>query len=188
MYLETLYAEPHGDDHILVALDVTDDEGKTVRTAHVFPKDTLEWRAAEYGIDPADTQTLLDIVLFEPHIEIDPDWQLYTAPTVDDARDHLLERVQERKAQSERMKPAARRSLAKGERPVHDQVLDLCHLDADVLDVKREMVRVQREQARLLQRRDRETGPRAMKFQGILKEMKDAIDTDRATRASQARS
>lgn len=37
---------------------------------HVFPKTTLAWRAAEYGIDPADTDTLLDIVLhegFAPH-------------------------------------------------------------------------------------------------------------------------
>lgn len=39
---------------------------------HVFPADTLTWRAAEYGIDPADTTTLLDIVLHEPHLT-DPD-------------------------------------------------------------------------------------------------------------------
>lgn len=35
---------------------------------HVFPADTLAWRAAEYGIDPTDTQTLLDIVLHEPFL------------------------------------------------------------------------------------------------------------------------
>ncbi|QQM45207.1 hypothetical protein [Streptomyces liliifuscus] len=34
--------------------------------AHVFPKNTLAWRAAEYGIDPADIDTLLDVVLHEP--------------------------------------------------------------------------------------------------------------------------
>ncbi|MFD9223823.1 hypothetical protein ACFWDI_28420 [Streptomyces sp. NPDC060064] len=33
---------------------------------HVFPHVTLAWRAAEYGIDPADTATLLDIILHEP--------------------------------------------------------------------------------------------------------------------------
>lgn len=42
------------------------DVAGTVRH-HVFPKNTLEWRAAEYGIDPADVDTLLDIVLHEPH-------------------------------------------------------------------------------------------------------------------------
>lgn len=36
---------------------------------HVFPKDTLEWRAAEYNIDPADVDTLLDIVLHEPFVD-----------------------------------------------------------------------------------------------------------------------
>lgn len=36
--------------------------------AHIIPKDTFEWRAAEYGIDPDDTETLLQMVLHEPHI------------------------------------------------------------------------------------------------------------------------
>lgn len=33
---------------------------------NVFPKSTLAWRAAEYGIDPNDTEALLDVVLHEP--------------------------------------------------------------------------------------------------------------------------
>lgn len=33
---------------------------------HIFPHVTLAWRAAEYGIDPADTQALLDVILHEP--------------------------------------------------------------------------------------------------------------------------
>lgn len=32
---------------------------------HLFPKVQLEWRAAEYGIDPGDTNALLDVVLHE---------------------------------------------------------------------------------------------------------------------------
>lgn len=35
---------------------------------HIFPEVTLTWRAAEYGIDPTDTATLLDIVLHEPFL------------------------------------------------------------------------------------------------------------------------
>lgn len=34
---------------------------------HVFPKFTLEQRAAEYGIDPGAVDDLLDIVLHEPY-------------------------------------------------------------------------------------------------------------------------
>ena len=50
-----------------------------------FPKATLEYRAGEYGIDPEDTETLLDIVLHEPFLPdlsdpashaTDPAWQL----------------------------------------------------------------------------------------------------------------
>lgn len=40
---------------------------------HLMPTVTLEWRAAEYGVDPTDVDTLLDIILHEPHM-----------PTVDD--------------------------------------------------------------------------------------------------------
>lgn len=35
---------------------------------HAFPLATLEWRAAEYGIDPADIDTLLHVILHEPHL------------------------------------------------------------------------------------------------------------------------
>jgi hypothetical protein len=69
------------------------DDGTEVRHLHQFPIDTLEWRAAEYGIDPADTATLLDIVLAEPYLS-DEDWavghRLHAAPDIDTARrDHL---------------------------------------------------------------------------------------------------
>lgn len=37
-------------------------------TEHIFPHVTLAWRAAEYGIDPTDTATLLDVILHEPFL------------------------------------------------------------------------------------------------------------------------
>lgn len=36
---------------------------------HRFPHETLHWRAAEYGLDPADAESLLEIVLHEPFID-----------------------------------------------------------------------------------------------------------------------
>lgn len=79
---------------------------------HVFPKSTLEWRAAEYGLtDPAE---ILDVILHEPHIP-DPTPRsgfrsltnpvkraavapepvtLYTATSTSDARDAHLERIE----------------------------------------------------------------------------------------------
>ncbi|WP_433235560.1 hypothetical protein ACQPYK_25555 [Streptosporangium sp. CA-135522] len=35
---------------------------------HIIPHSTWEWRCAEYGVDPNDMDTLLDIVLHEPWI------------------------------------------------------------------------------------------------------------------------
>lgn len=43
---------------------------------HVFPPYLLVHRAVEYGVDPADSRTLLDLVLHErflTHAEMDPD-------------------------------------------------------------------------------------------------------------------
>jgi len=67
------------------------------RIAHVFPTDALHWRAAEYGIDPADSRTLLDIVLHErlmadrDHDHEDPSFVFST--DVDTARRAHLGRV-----------------------------------------------------------------------------------------------
>lgn len=35
---------------------------------HLLPHAAMSWRAAEYGIDPAATDLLLDIVLYEHHM------------------------------------------------------------------------------------------------------------------------
>lgn len=59
---------------------MTDAEGK--EHVHVFPQETLAWRAAEYGIDPADTDTLLDIILHEPFL---PDLAVPAAAATDPA-------------------------------------------------------------------------------------------------------
>jgi hypothetical protein len=80
-------------DRWRVAKTLTADDGSSERQLHVFPTDTMEWRAAEYGIDPSDTASLLDVVLTEPHLTPE-DWAngsaLHTAPDIATARrDHL---------------------------------------------------------------------------------------------------
>lgn len=70
-----------------------EDDGAVVPYHHAFPLDTMEWRAAEYGIDPADRATLLDIVLTEPHLTAEDQargYRLHDAPDIETARrDHL---------------------------------------------------------------------------------------------------
>lgn len=71
---------------------------------HTEPKQSLDWRAAEYGIDPADTDTLLEIILHEPFMAMteETDTQasryadgptLWEAESTDAAREALFTRV-----------------------------------------------------------------------------------------------
>jgi len=53
--------------HWRVFFDVSGPDGSKVH-GHVIPVDAFGWRAAEYGIDPADIDTLLDVVLHEVHM------------------------------------------------------------------------------------------------------------------------
>lgn len=108
----------------------TDDDGTQVQHRHFLPVDTLEWRAAEYGIDPADTATLLDLVLAEPHLS-EEDWaaghRLHDAPDIDTARvDHLARcaRAKLRHKISTRTKGHPCRRVA-DESPMHPEALEL---------------------------------------------------------------
>jgi len=80
-------------DRWRIALTITADDGTSTRLMYLLPLDAMEWRAAEYGIDPADTATLLDIVMAEPHLT-PADWasgsKLHDAPDIETARrDHI---------------------------------------------------------------------------------------------------
>lgn len=69
--------------------ELTDPEtGETQLNLLVMPEDTMEWRAAEYQIEPSETDLLMDIVLYEMFIPRgeDPLPLLLTAPTIKDAR------------------------------------------------------------------------------------------------------
>lgn len=64
--VESATEQRHGDiDCWNIVTRAADGHGLT----HVFPKATLEWRAAEYGIDPGDSGALLDLVLHEQLLE-----------------------------------------------------------------------------------------------------------------------
>lgn len=124
-----------------VALTVTGDDGGVVRYLHGFPHDSMEWRAAEYGIDPADTATLLDLILIEPHLNDDErgtGHALYSAPDIATARaDHL--------ARCARAKLRLRVSTRAKGTPLQ-RVRDESPMDHEVLAVKREHVQQVREQ------------------------------------------
>ena len=69
-YLTEYYPNP---DTPCWLIEARRPDGDTYR--HIFPKATLAYRAAEYGVNPADTDTLIDIILHEPFAP-SPDDQL----------------------------------------------------------------------------------------------------------------
>jgi len=122
-------------DYWLIAMDIDGPDGKPVQAVHILPVETLEWRAAEYGIDPADTATLLDIVLAEPHLS-EEDWasghQLHDAPDIDTARrDHL--------ARCARAKLRHRISTRTADHPCR-RVADESPLHPEAIELKRQLV------------------------------------------------
>jgi hypothetical protein len=65
--------------------------------SHCFPEEIFIFRAAEYGFDPADVDTLLDIVLTEIHAVPDPGTHLYEVSDRDVARGHHMNRCARQK-------------------------------------------------------------------------------------------
>jgi hypothetical protein len=136
--VESVEEQRHGDTECWhVVTRAGDGHGLT----HVFPKAALEWRAAEYGISPADTDTLLDVILHE---------QLFDEETAEAAKNSLAAAASTADARQAHL---ARITASKqgGERIVldgKDSPLDTIRarpgIDMDGVRVKRELVDVHR--------------------------------------------
>lgn len=138
--------------------------GTGEKTRHVFPKTTMEWRAAEYGFGVSDVDELLDIVLHEPHIPdiADPDdaaariglvtsrardaepITLYNAANTDDARAALRARIADAKQSWARVKSTP----GKGQTDPLDVIRAAHGITPDSLRAKREAVDIHRWQLR----------------------------------------
>lgn len=89
---------PPGAPEPVWMVDTSIDGGPIPTHSFGFPHSILTWRVAEYGIDPSDFDTLLDVVLHEPHMthtHLDPTF-LYNTDQ-DTARAAHLERVRRSK-------------------------------------------------------------------------------------------
>jgi hypothetical protein len=105
-----------------LALEITHDDGRTERIAHLMPESILEWRAAEYGMDPdSDREALLEMVLYERHLppERDGSRALHNAETIADARSHHLARIAELRGKAGRLRTRNRRPTEKRVVPAH---------------------------------------------------------------------
>lgn len=83
-----------GQGHVSISMTKTYENGFVEHGVFIMPEDTLEWRAAEYDIDPNDLDTLMDIVLAEQFLDVSPHETppLFTADTIEEARQIHLDR------------------------------------------------------------------------------------------------
>lgn len=115
----------------------------TTEHGHCFPKEIFEWRAAEYGIDPKDMDTLVDVVLSEPFLtaeDFQPGENLYDAPTVTAAREAHTARCARGKL---RARLVSRGKIAHAGGVLHTLRTE-SPMDEGVLAVKRQYVQEQR--------------------------------------------
>jgi hypothetical protein len=132
-----------GNGHWIVNRTIIHDDGTEENGIHAFPLDAMEWRAAEYDIDPADTQTLLDIILMEPYL-LDSDMdgaQLYDGvSSLDKVReDHL--------ARCARVKLRHRVSTRGSANNALKIVRENSDMDLEAIKIKSEMVGNRRKRA-----------------------------------------
>lgn len=132
-------------------------DGSAIKGKHAFPADTLEWRAAEYGIDPADLDTLLDIVIHEPFLpEPDqPDLMLYDAPTIEDARNYHLGRIRAVQAKS-------KMGQRGGPDLVREKIKGMAVVNPEAVGLKREYVGRGRERYQQAREAQAKAGLRAL--------------------------
>lgn len=150
-----------------VVYDVTYDNGFQTEHGHSIPKDTPEWRAAEYDLDPVgDFELILDIILAEPYIAPEeavgavPEEDLHGAPSIAIARSKHISRCARAKLKyriSTRKKNGngAAKALVEIDNPF-DVIRYGAVIDQDVVAIKKEHVRRTRSE---LARRKQETAP-----------------------------
>lgn len=135
---------PTRDGNVIVMYrEIVGDDGSIVRGRHVMPEDTLEWRAAEYEIDPGDFDTLLDMVLWEPFVEEVPGTGLFDAPTVTNAREAAMDRVAAVRGSRPGVRPKAQQA---DDTEARELVRGMILMNPEAIAMKRENVRRARNQ------------------------------------------
>lgn len=142
-------------EYWMVHNTTTFSDGAVEPGVNILKKDTLEWRAVEYGIDPTDLDTLLDIAMVEPYLTPEEQAEgvfLLDAATTQQAREAHIARCAKAKL---RLKLATRtkdpepqvRSFLSGKLGVPEvraNNLDFIrvgsYLDPEVMEIKRKVV------------------------------------------------
>jgi len=104
--------------------------GKLTSFSHCFPEEIFMFRAAEYGFDPTDIDTMMDVILAEPHTKIDPGTHLYELKDRDEAKRHHVTRCARKKLDM-RLSTRSNKSVLKAKAANPDDPTTQEDVDAD---------------------------------------------------------
>lgn len=109
-------------NQVCVLREVILKTGEAVRQSWTFPADIISIRAGEYGLDPIDDfDKVWDIVSHEMNMDDDVESPLFTAATLEDARDQNWARIAKERDKLLTRKRAT--AWDKDEQKAHDDVL-----------------------------------------------------------------
>lgn len=133
--------EAHNDGrgHVVIKREITHDNGFVEQGCYIFPEDTLEWRAAEYDLDPSDMDSIMEIVLAECHLDPVPDEDmpvLFTADTIVEARTKHVDRC----GKTRDKHFGNERARGKKVTPSTSNWKELFVMDPEALELKKEIV------------------------------------------------
>lgn len=184
---------PQMGDMFVLAVEVIDDDGTSKMVAQHIPADTFEWRAVEYGIDPTDMDTLIEIVIHEPYINMTADDPLMIHNTDDQqaARNHHLNKIRARftkKPKGLRGKPKLRgvvdrtRILEEADDEVDplDFVKSKAFMRPEFIEAKKVVFDMERRGLR--DRIDPRPEERALRQEQDLKRLRNRADTSKTER------
>jgi hypothetical protein len=104
--------------------------GKSTRFSHCFPEDIFVFRVAEYGFDPSDIDTMLDVILTEPHAVVEPGTHLYELQNRDEAKKVHMARCAQKKL-SMRLSTRPNKSVLKAKAANPDDPTTDADVDAE---------------------------------------------------------
>lgn len=122
---EVIYSGEYGPRPDLWEFHILKDDGN--KGLHLMPKFALDLRAAEYGVDPTDVDTLMSMLLHEPHMPdeeptANPLPPLMKADSTTQARNEHLDRVKNCKVQIRIKGSKGLDAIRKGHKPDRDRI------------------------------------------------------------------
>lgn len=152
--ISAVHNEEHG--YIVVAKQITNDDGSIEFAGHSFYPESVEWIGAVY--DTKDMDEIIDLILYEPYVDnIDP--MLMTATEAKIKHKNLINTFKAVKKDKTFKKSDAIQAIRDSEIPnefadaaldnPYDVIKELCPIDDDLFEAKKEhanRVRQQRKQ------------------------------------------